>query len=123
MVNVYIIIWILFVHWFADFVCQPDRWAKNKSKDSLILAQHVFLYSVIISTVGVGLLGVGLMPIIWMFVVSFACHFITDYITSRATSYLYAKGDTHNFFVVIGIDQFLHAVQLLLTFYYLCGKY
>ena len=120
MVNVYVILWLLFVHWFADFVCQPDKWAKNKSKSNAILASHVFLYSVIISVVGVGVLNVGLMPVLWMFILSFVCHFTTDYVTSRITGHLYAKGDIHNFFVVIGIDQFLHAVQLILTYYYLC---
>jgi hypothetical protein len=120
MINVYVIVWILFIHWFADFVCQPDRWARNKSKSNAVLLSHVGLYSTLVAVVGVGFISNGLMPIVWMFLVSFVCHFVTDYITSRITSKLYEKQLWHNFFVVIGFDQFLHATQLLLTYYYLC---
>ena len=42
-------------------------------------------------------------------------HFITDGITSRMTTWLYNKGERHWFFVVIGLDQFLHYVVLFLT--------
>lgn len=46
-------------------------------------------------------------------------HTTTDFFTSRLNSKLWAKGDVHNFFVSVLFDQFLHFVQLFLTFYYL----
>ena len=49
-------------------------------------------------------------------VITFVCHTITDYITSRLSSYFWNKGDRHNTFVVIGWDQFSHIAQLLLTY-------
>jgi hypothetical protein len=51
--------------------------------------------------------------------ITFLSHTIQDYFTSRLNSRLWAKGDTHNFFVSIGWDQVLHYTQLLLTYYYL----
>ncbi len=51
--------------------------------------------------------------------ITFATHWITDYFTSRWTSKLYAKGDIHNFFVVVGLDQFIHYTTLLGTYFLL----
>ena len=48
--------------------------------------------------------------------ITFVCHTITDYFTSRLNSKLWAKGDVHNFFVSVGFDQVLHYVQLFLTY-------
>ena len=53
----------------------------------------------------------------WYFVIiTFICHTVTDYFTSRLNSKLWAKGDVHNFFVSVGFDQVLHYAQLFLTY-------
>ncbi len=111
---------ILLIHWFSDFVLQSDEQAKNKSKSNAALTQHVATYS-----------------LVWFFfanaytivtqnynmeffaLITFGCHWVTDYFTSRLNSKLYAKGDIHNFFVSIGADQYLHFAQLFITFYLL----
>jgi hypothetical protein len=41
---------------------------------------------------------------------------VTDFVTSRISSRLYAKGDIHNFFVVVGFDQFLHYSALIVSY-------
>jgi hypothetical protein len=46
-------------------------------------------------------------------------HFLTDWVTSRATSALYKEERYHDFFVVIGFDQLLHYVTLFGTFVWL----
>ena len=57
--------------------------------------------------------------------VTFVAHTITDYLTSRLTSKLFASKTYYtgipNFgaFSIIGLDQVLHYAQLFLTFYYL----
>lgn len=103
---------IIFIHWIADFIFQTHWMATNKSKSNIALGLHVFVYSFIV-TVGISLI-FGLQPILWAaaFCFIFLTHFATDYVTSRMSSYLYAKGDFHNFFVVIGFDQILHYAQL-----------
>ena len=57
--------------------------------------------------------------ILWFGPITFVCHTITDYFTSRLNSKLWEKKDIHNFFVSVGFDQWLHYVQLFITYYLL----
>lgn len=111
------ILWVLFAHWIADFVCQTSWQAQNKSKNWNALFDHVIYYSIIVTfLIGITFtvdLSIKFSSIFWA--VTFLAHFFTDAITSRITSYLYNKKDYHNFFVVIGFDQILHYTQLFLT--------
>lgn len=112
------ILLILFVHTVADFVFQTDRMAKGKSTDSKILADHIVVYTIFMVPV-VLLLPNGLVWGTRWLLLNAVLHFATDFVTSRMTSYLWQKGDRHNFFVVIGFDQFLHAAALLTTYQWL----
>jgi len=114
---------IILIHWFADFVLQTDKQAKGKSKNWSDLLSHTLVYSIIWSLV---CMIVGLVMLNWKIVVlfpiiTFTCHTITDYFTSRLNSKLWEKGQIHNFFVSIGFDQVLHYVQLFTTYYLLKG--
>lgn len=139
---------LLTVHFVADFLCQSEWMALNKSKrwDALLL--HVTIYACCFVPFGFRFA-----------LVTFAAHFVTDAITSRVTSRLWFidlyprpeehvyRGATaaayragaiddayygkypffarvlpaqyHWFFVVIGFDQLLHAWQLGLTAWWL----
>ena len=111
---------IIFIHWFADFVMQSDWQAKNKSKNNRALTGHVLTYSalwippVLLYSAITGNIAILLFPLI-----TFVCHWITDYFTSRLNTKLWTQGDVHNFFVSVGFDQVLHYGQLFLTFYLL----
>lgn len=118
--NILIIILIVFLHWLLDFVCQTDWMAKNKSKNNNALIAHTLIYTLIYT--------LGWLPFSiilfggngWIFLlVTYICHTFTDYWTSRLNTYLWNKGDVHNFFVSVGFDQFLHYLQLYLTVYLL----
>lgn len=121
---------LLVAHFVADFLCQTDWMALNKSKRWDALGAHVLVYSVVL---GVFVLpfdrpGAGL-----FLLVNAATHFVQDALTSRLTSRLwfieltpwkpddvsdgcYKLGTTrHWFFVAIGFDQLLHYVALFLT--------
>lgn len=119
---------IAFVHWIADFVCQTHEQSILKSKVFSILVEHTSTYSGVffIPILTYALLTVDnyfqlfYMPFLFTGI-TFIFHTTQDYITSRMTSKLYAKQDFHNFFVVIGFDQFLHLAQLLLTYHLLFG--
>ena len=96
---------VLFIHWVADFILQTDRQAKGKSSSVIRLLEHILTYTIV-------------MVFFFGFkfgLVNGAAHFIIDFFTSKATKYLYNKGDTHNFFVVIGLDQLLHTIILIYT--------
>lgn len=110
---------IILIHFFADFVCQTHEMAINKSKHNGWLSSHVGVYTI------VTLLS-------WMFLIFepsvhyhlgtfiifiFGTHWITDYVTSRISSKYFGKGDYHNGFVVVGIDQVFHYIQLLSAYY------
>jgi hypothetical protein len=48
--------------------------------------------------------------------ITFVCHTVTDYITSRINSRLWLAQRVHDFFVSIGFDQVLHYTQLYITY-------
>ncbi len=119
MINIYIVLGILFIHWVADFLCQTDWQAQNKSKKWNALLQHTGNYSVI-----------WFLPMLYLFLgsadkafsfvgITFVAHTITDYFTSRLNSKFWKEQKVHWFFVSVGFDQLLHYTQLLLTYYVL----
>ena len=103
-------IWLLLVHYVADFLLQNDWMAVNKSKHWGALTLHVAVYSLVFTL----LLG-------WQFgLITFVTHFVTDAITSRWTrSLYYPVFKRHWFFCVIGLDQLIHAYTLSYTYYWL----
>jgi hypothetical protein len=123
-INLLVVLTILFIHWIADFVCQTDKMAQGKSKNWTDLLNHTVIYSTI-----------WLLPIAALFSmnhkittfhdamipfafvgITFICHTIQDYITSRINSKLWDDKKIHWFFVSIGFDQLLHFIQLILTY-------
>lgn len=122
MISIWLVLWLLFSHWIADFVFQNDWMAVNKSKDVVALLAHVSAYAF---TVGM-LLNIYTSASLyagWMFIlITFLAHFTTDAVTSNITSCLWEKEKRHWFFVTIGFDQLLHYFQLLVTYKLLAGK-
>jgi len=126
--NLIEILGILGIHWFADFVMQTDKQAKGKSKNWSYLISHTKSYSLIWFIVGAFVLVANdnykwfeyhRWDLLKFVVITFAAHTITDYFTSRLNSKLWADGKIHNFFVSVGFDQYLHYIQLFLTYWYL----
>lgn len=105
---------LLATHWVADFVCQTSWQATNKSKNNIALGCHVLTYTGVLAIASFLLFGFTL-PAVCFVVLNGLLHFVTDYITSRISSKLYAKQDWHNFFVIVGMDQLIHQITLALT--------
>jgi hypothetical protein len=121
MISILVVLGILFIHWVADFVCQTHEMSIKKSKSNVWLTKHVMVYT-LVTTILWGLTFAfesGFEKGLMLAGITFATHWITDYFTSRWTSKLYAKGDIHNFFVVVGLDQFIHYTTLLGTYFLL----
>jgi len=113
-----IVLFILFIHWVSDFLCQTDWMAQNKSKNWKALLVHTMVYSTIFMVIG-HFYGI-FIENIWFGMqfgaITFICHTITDYFTSRLNSKLWKEQKVHWFFVSVGFDQLLHYTQLLLTY-------
>jgi len=153
MISLTVVFLILIIHFIADFVLQTDKQAKGKSKNWNDLLAHTVNYSLVWLLAVLIYLGYtfidnkiqptsNLIPIILFPLITFVCHTITDYFTSRLNSKLWSKATfwqnsfnkekygedycskmsgkyTHNFFVSVGFDQLLHYTQLLLTYWFL----
>lgn len=106
---------IIWAHFIGDFILQSDYHAQNKSKSSLVLAEHVLIYSIPFLFI----FGYSLDKAIPWIICNVAAHFVVDFITSRITSKLWAAKKVHWFFVTIGADQALHLSCLALSYYYI----
>lgn len=117
MISVSVVLFMMFVHWIADFRHQTDEMARGKSKSNYWLSVHAGIYTAIMA------LGACVfIPTFWAWVawVAFngAAHWVTDYFTSRASSKYFAVGDYHNGFVVVGFDQWIHLACLMISTLY-----
>jgi hypothetical protein len=105
---------ILVIHFLADFGLQTHEQAINKSTSNLWLIRHTYVYSLIWF-----MTCLTLMPVVAALIfagITFGAHTATDYITSRIAKGFFDKQDYHNGFVVVGMDQVLHYLQLHYTF-------
>jgi hypothetical protein len=124
--EIWMILFIMLGHWIADFVGQTDQMARNKSISIWWLTNHVGAYTSVMTIwisfliIGRSLFGDVMLPDIFLLVpvviLIFITHWVTDFITSKITTKLWERGKMHNFFVVIGFDQWLHLVQLLIIY-------
>lgn len=122
-----IVLYFLFVHWLADFVLQTEHMALRKSTSNYYLGMHVVVYTVttiiawwlIFLIIGVQVTSLKYFE---AGTAIFVMHFLTDYITSRITGRYYKAKKSHEFFVTIGFDQWLHYVQIFIVFNYIILK-
>lgn len=117
---------MLIGHWIADFVLQSQWMAENKSKDWLALSLHTLTYSTVMTlTFAIATISLNvvvpffLYSLGFFFLVTFATHGATDFVTSRINAYFWRSGDIHNFFVSVGFDQVIHYYTLILTMLWL----
>jgi len=134
--SITIILSIIVVHYIADFIFQDEKWALGKSKNWNDLLVHTITYSFIFAALSYFIafgylfitketLNTKIELIYWFIPITFVCHTITDYFTSRWVGKKFKDGyygsSIPNFgaFSSIGFDQVLHYFQLFLTFYFL----
>lgn len=126
---------IIIIHFIADFIMQDEKWALGKSKNWDALLMHTITYTSVWLVIALIIdVYTNQTTNDWYFdtldvqlflLITFVCHTITDYFTSRIVSKKFAEGKygsaIPNFgaFTLIGGDQVLHYIQLFATYYYL----
>ena len=122
---------IIVIHFIADFFFQTDKMAINKSKSVYWLTVHVCVYTFILM-IGCFFLDFSSKNLCFVFIgLNCLLHWITDFCTSRLTSWIYMKNEKypneiflynswrHWFFTAIGFDQVIHYACLFFTYQYL----
>lgn len=137
-------LFLVALHFVADWPLQTNKMALNKSKSWEALTSHVLIYTLVF-WVALCLMGYQDGFLYGFTAITFVTHFVTDAITSRITSKLwfirmfavnraeinrrlkmslFRKGDfiasismkkRGRFFDMIGLDQLIHYVTLALT--------
>lgn len=115
-----IIISLLVIHYIADYLFQTRRQGNGKASSLYLLGEHVFTY---MNVFGIGLclmmvtgIAPNIVPDIWIFMcITFLLHFVTDFVTSKATKKLWAQKKEYATFAVMGLDQLLHTTGLVIT--------
>lgn len=117
----YLIVYVLFLHFLADFVFQTNWMAAGKYKSWRILSVHVCEYLIV--------LWIGLAPFKWKYAYCFlnsGIHFFVDAISSRLTHRFYEQMRNPDkrevaqkcFWITIGFDQFIHVAILISTLFW-----
>lgn len=101
------------IHFIGDYVMQDDKTAKGKATSIITLSYHVILYALLLF---VAFSPLGFKRAAIFAALNFLLHFITDFFTSKINKRLWDKGDTHNFFIGIFSDQYIHFSCLILTY-------
>lgn len=111
--------WIMLSHYVADFLAQTEWMASGKSKSIIPLASHIFVYSIVMLIMMAAILplkgGFNESQLLMFIGINAVLHFVTDYISSRASSKAYAKKDLRTFWAVIGADQLAHFLGFILS--------
>lgn len=120
---------LVILHFIGDFFFQNDTMAINKSKSAGWLTIHVLIYTLILFIGALSFIDFcDFDALIGFALINFFLHWVTDFFTSRLTSYLYMRGEKdpkemfllnswrHWFFTAIGFDQVIHYTCLFLTY-------
>lgn len=114
MISFSTLLFVLMIHFLADFGLQTEEQATGKSTSLKWLTYHVGVYSIIWLVAAWFYFDYFNVALIFA-MTTFIFHWVTDYMTSRIGKPFWEKKDFHNGFVVVGFDQMLHYIQLILT--------
>jgi hypothetical protein len=111
MISPWTFVIILISHWVGDYLLQFNAIANQKSKSLRWLTLHVVIYTAALFT---GVLFVfPLQDALYYCAVNAGLHFVTDFFTGKLSAKY--KPNPRMFYPIIGFDQMIHTVTLLLT--------
>ena len=129
MVSAPLFIYILILHYLGDYIFQPYWLSVQKSESQKMLLYHVFIYT---SVLYLGLIFVvGLKKVLVFSGITFALHYIVDFVTSRvisdnsssltldpdASKPVHKRLKLWGPISLLGFDQLLHQVCLLIAMF------
>lgn len=127
MVSILLFTYVLVLHYLGDYIFQPYWVSVEKSENLKILLYHVFIYTAILYS---GLIFVvGLKSVLVFSGITFALHFMVDFLTSRIISDnssnlrldpdvskpIHKRLKLWGPISLLGFDQLLHQVCLLIA--------
>jgi len=130
MVSIPLFTYVLVLHYLGDYIFQPYWVSVEKSENLKILLYHVFIYTAILYS---GLIFVvGLKSVLVFSGITFALHFMVDFLTSRIISDnssnlrldpdvskpIHKRLKLWGPISLLGFDQLLHQVCLLIALYF-----
>ena len=129
MVSAPLFIYILILHYLGDYIVQPYWLSVQKSESQKMLLYHAFIYT---SVLYLGLIFVvGLKSVLVFSGITFALHYIVDFVTSRvisdnssslildpdASKPVHKRLKLWGPISLLGFDQLLHQVCLLIAMF------
>ncbi|NIP17913.1 MAG: DUF3307 domain-containing protein [Xanthomonadales bacterium] len=102
-----IVLLLIWVHFFGDFVLQTNDMAAKKSKSVKWLLLHTVVYGLLLFIFGV-----------LYALINMVTHFVVDFFSSRGGAYFRKQGNQKGFFMVLGTDQAIHITTLVWTYQY-----
>jgi len=121
---------IFLLHFIGDFILQPYRMKIDKSRIPFVMATHIFIYSLVLF-VGIWFF-YGIKVAFYYSVINGFIHFMIDSISSKVisntskdlkvepgTSPLYERVNMYYPIIFLGIDQLLHQLSLIITWFYI----
>lgn len=120
-IDIFSILFMLYIFWLADFVFQNDKMAINKSTSNKALLYHTLTHSLVMLC-GMflwSILGLAESKYFWSLgafaIINLVTHTVIDYVTSRINSMFWKAEKRHEFFTNIGFDQLLHYTIMFIT--------
>lgn len=111
-----LLIKMFIAHFVGDFTLQSRDMAVNKSHSLKHLFKHVGVYWITTFLLVFMLSGfLEVWAIISWSLVNAGFHLITDFFTSKASAYFYETDQTYKFWNMIGFDQLIHIITIIIT--------
>ena len=110
---------LLFIkHFWADYVLQDGKMAKDKATKPKVLFLHSFHHAILTFAI-IFALGYEIVAGFIVFVIEFFLHALLDHLKSNNIFYKKAEYPQQRFFINLVLDQLLHALTYIAIAYFL----
>ena len=111
-------IYILFVHWIADFICQTPKMRRCKSHSLSVLFDHWLVYTIVLFVLSFPFSVEVDGSYMYFLLANSLTHFFIDLITSRISKYFFVRDNMKWTMNIVGLDQILHVIIFFISHNY-----